>query len=190
MPQTLWSPSLVLAIYLNRRAPASRFVQMATVRPDGRPANRTLVFRGFLNDTSQLTFVTDLRSSKLADLAQSAVGRSLLVLSGDARTISDRRPDHRGRSRYDRSRAVGGSSSNAGGQLPEPTRLSFTWPASGEPRDAASRFPPSIPTPKFRCLISVCSCSTLIRSTFSRSTATRKTAGRFHRDDPGRWSGC
>ena len=79
--ETLWLPSLVLALYQNRHAPDSRFVQMATVRADGRPANRTLVFRGFLNDTPQLTFVTDARSTKVAELRTSALVRSLLVLS-------------------------------------------------------------------------------------------------------------
>ena len=100
MADTLWQPSLALANYVNRRDPAARFVQLATVRPDGRPANRTLVFRGFLNETSRLTFVTDLRSPKVGDLANSAVGRSLLVLSGNARAVSDRRRDDRGQWRH------------------------------------------------------------------------------------------
>ncbi len=43
-------------------------VQMATVRANGRPANRTLVFRGFLHDSPRLTFVTDERSAKVGDL--------------------------------------------------------------------------------------------------------------------------
>ncbi len=61
------------------------------------PPIARLVFRGFLNETSQLTFVTDLRSSKLADLDEVVVGRGLLVFSGDARAISNRRRAHRGR---------------------------------------------------------------------------------------------
>src|SRR5471030_2329762 len=71
MPHTLWRPSLVLALYQNRNAPNARFVQMATVRADGRPADRSLVFRGFLHETHQLTFATDTRGRKTAELAVS-----------------------------------------------------------------------------------------------------------------------
>ena len=35
--------------------------QLATVRTDGRPAVRTVVFRGFHNDSNMLTFNTDTR---------------------------------------------------------------------------------------------------------------------------------
>lgn len=44
-------------------------MQLATVRANGRPANRTVVFRGFLWDTERLTFVTDTRSGKVAEVA-------------------------------------------------------------------------------------------------------------------------
>src|SRR5271165_5693014 len=70
MPQTLWRPSLALALYLNRHAPQSRFVQMATVRADGRPANRTLTFRGFLDETHSLTFAADARGHVTTELAK------------------------------------------------------------------------------------------------------------------------
>jgi PPOX class probable FMN-dependent enzyme len=48
--------------------PASRFVSLATVRSDGRPAVRTVVFRGFAPDSNSLLFTTDLRSSKTEQL--------------------------------------------------------------------------------------------------------------------------
>ena len=47
-----------------------RYVQIATVREDGRPANRTVVFRGFLWETEKLTFVTDSRSCKVQEVAK------------------------------------------------------------------------------------------------------------------------
>ena len=97
MLDTLWCPSLALAIYLNRRAPASRFLQMATVRADGRPGNRTVVFRGFLNDTSLLTFVSDLRSSKLADLAKSPWVEVCWYFPVTHEQFRNRRAGHRGR---------------------------------------------------------------------------------------------
>jgi pyridoxamine 5'-phosphate oxidase len=157
MSQTLWSPSLVLAIYMNRRAPASRLLQMASVRPDGRPANRTLVFRGFLGDTAQLTFVTDLRSPKLADLSKSSwvevcwyfpvtheqfrIGGGVIVVGPDATDP-----------------ALSTARAECWRELPEPTRLSFTWPTSGEPRDSRVPYPkehpdPESPLPQFGLLV-------------------------------------
>lgn len=47
----------------------SRFMQLATVTANGWPANRTVVFRGFLPGSDALTFVTDARSQKVAHAA-------------------------------------------------------------------------------------------------------------------------
>jgi hypothetical protein len=41
---------------------------LATVRPDGRPAVRTVVFRGFLEGSEALQFTTDTRSEKCAHI--------------------------------------------------------------------------------------------------------------------------
>lgn len=59
-----WRSPLSRALHQNRSLAYARYVQLATVRPDGRPANRTIVFRGFLDQTNQLKFVTDRRSEK------------------------------------------------------------------------------------------------------------------------------
>ena len=71
MAEELWRPSLDLALHRNRQSPQVRFVQFATVRKSGRPAVRTLVFRGFLDDTHRLTFATDWRSYKTRELEHS-----------------------------------------------------------------------------------------------------------------------
>ena len=68
MADELWRPSLDLALHRNRQSPQCRFVQLASVREDGRPAVRTIVFRGFLGDTNRLTFATDGRSVKAHEL--------------------------------------------------------------------------------------------------------------------------
>jgi len=52
-------------VLLSESATKCRYVQLATIRADNRPANRTLVFRGFLEDTDQLKFVIDARSQKV-----------------------------------------------------------------------------------------------------------------------------
>lgn len=90
-PPTSWKQLLCSSLATNASLPYAKYMQLATVRPDGRPANRTVVFRcgaaaaaahacraltlpppththtrrGFLRDTEQLTFVTDTRSQKV-----------------------------------------------------------------------------------------------------------------------------
>ena len=71
MADELWRPSLDLALHRNRPSPDARYVQLATLRENHRPAVRTLVFRGFLGDTNHLTFATDGRSEKVVELEHS-----------------------------------------------------------------------------------------------------------------------
>jgi pyridoxamine 5'-phosphate oxidase len=188
MPQTLWTPSLILALFQNRHAPASRFVQMATLSALGRPANRTLVFRGFLNETSQLTFVTDLRSPKTSELArapwaeicwyfpvtheQFRIGGPITVVGEDATDqglLLTRREAWRA--------------------LPEATRITFTWPAPGLPRDLGVPFPTEhpdaeTPLPHFGLLV-------LDPHTvdFLEINGHPQNRWEFQRDEEGRWSG-
>ncbi|MCA1991428.1 MAG: pyridoxamine 5'-phosphate oxidase family protein, partial [Coleofasciculus sp. S288] len=59
-----WRSLLASALHKNRSLPYARYFQLATIRADGRPANRTVVFRGFLDSTNQLKIITDTRSQK------------------------------------------------------------------------------------------------------------------------------
>ncbi|NJK55123.1 MAG: pyridoxamine 5'-phosphate oxidase [Pleurocapsa sp. SU_5_0] len=64
-----WRSPLSSAIHHNRSKPYSRYFQLATVNPSGYPANRTVVFRGFLDDEqNQLKVITDARSAKIQDI--------------------------------------------------------------------------------------------------------------------------
>ncbi len=188
MPQTLWRSSLVLALYQNRQAPNARFVHMATVRADGRPANRTLVFRGFLHETHQLTFTTDSRTRKLAELAASPraelcwyfpvtheqfrIGGTIRLIgedSGDATLAAARRQTWR--------------------DLPEATRTSFTWPAPGLPRDTRVPFPiehpdPLEPLPHFALIV-----LDPLDVDHLELNGTPQNRWEYHRDHEGRWSG-
>jgi pyridoxamine 5'-phosphate oxidase len=67
-PIAPWRSNLVRAIERNRTQPHSRFFQLATVTPEGKPKNRTVVFRGFLERTNYLQIITDARSNKIEDL--------------------------------------------------------------------------------------------------------------------------
>ena len=64
MSLATWRSSLARALDCNRSLVYARYLQLATVRADQRPANRTIVFRGFLEGTDQLQFVTDARNAK------------------------------------------------------------------------------------------------------------------------------
>ena len=84
-----WRVILERALQINRSERHSRYFQLATIRPDGTPANRTVVFRGFSQGTNQLQIITDKRSEKIEQLThQSCLGRNLLVLYKEPRTIS------------------------------------------------------------------------------------------------------
>ena len=56
-----WRSALLKSLDLNKELKYSTFFQLATVRPNGKPANRTMVYRGFVGDSTKLTFTTDSR---------------------------------------------------------------------------------------------------------------------------------
>ncbi|MEL7521094.1 MAG: Npun_F5749 family FMN-dependent PPOX-type flavoprotein [Cyanobacteria bacterium J06634_5] len=64
-----WRTPLSRALHRNRAQPFARYLQLATVRGDGTPANRTIVFRGFRGKTNQLMFIADRRSEKIEQLS-------------------------------------------------------------------------------------------------------------------------
>lgn len=63
-----WRSQISRALHLNRSKPYSRYIQLATVNPQGLPTNRTVVFRGFLDNSNQLQIITDLRSEKVTHI--------------------------------------------------------------------------------------------------------------------------
>ncbi|NEQ97963.1 MAG: pyridoxamine 5'-phosphate oxidase [Cyanothece sp. SIO2G6] len=69
-----WRSPLSRALHRNRALPNARYVQLATVRLDGTPANRTIVFRGFAQGCDDLQFVSDRRSEKVQDLHHQPIG--------------------------------------------------------------------------------------------------------------------
>ena len=68
-----WRSPLSSAIHRNRSKPHSRYFQLATVTTEGYPANRTVVFRGFLEDeSSSFKIITDVRSAKIQQIEHQA----------------------------------------------------------------------------------------------------------------------
>jgi pyridoxamine 5'-phosphate oxidase len=128
-----------LALHRNREVAQSRFMQLATVCADGRPANRTVVFRGFLADSHQITMVSDVRSGKFKDLESHPWAevcwyfsrtREQFRLGGRVTVVGENTSDASlQEARYDAWRG-----------LTDTTRQSFTWPAPGAPRDPIALF--------------------------------------------------
>lgn len=141
-----WRSPLARALHLNRSLVNARYVQLATVREDGRPANRTVVFRGFLDPTDQLKFITDDRSQKLEQIASQPWGeicwyfpktREQFRLLGQLKAIQANHPDldlvqARQRQWQD---------------LSDAARLQFDWPEPRQSRSGADAFQPSPPDP-------------------------------------------
>ncbi|MDE5087260.1 MAG: pyridoxamine 5'-phosphate oxidase family protein, partial [Trichodesmium sp. St16_bin2-tuft] len=67
-----WRSPLARAIHKNQSLTYARYLQLATATPEGQPTNRTIVFRGFLEQTNQLKFITDSRSQKVEEIEKNA----------------------------------------------------------------------------------------------------------------------
>ena len=98
-----WRSPLSSAIHRNRSKPFSRYFQLATVTSEGYPANRTVVFRGFLDDEDNaLKIIIDLRSAKIQDIEHQAIGeicwyftktREQFRITGNLRLITPKDTD-------------------------------------------------------------------------------------------------
>ena len=67
-----WRQDLESAIQNNAGTAHSRFFQLATVDGKQNPACRTVVFRGFVDNTNALVAHTDVRSEKIQQLSNNA----------------------------------------------------------------------------------------------------------------------
>lgn len=140
-----WRSPLEQALHNNRSQAHSRYVQLATVRPNGRPANRTVVFRGFTAVGNELSFVTDARSEKCEHIHHQPWGevcwyftetREQFRLGGELRLIGVDSPVECQDLRQ------------AGWQrLSDAARSQFFWPHPGEPRVDPDRLTLSTPDP-------------------------------------------
>jgi PPOX class probable FMN-dependent enzyme len=128
-----WRSLLSRALHKNRSLPYARYFQLATVRPDGTPANRTVVFRGFLDDTNQLKIITDSRSQKAEQINYQSWGeacwyfpntREQFRLAGQLILIG---ADH-SNPLLQKARQITWQ------DLSDSARLQFAWPHPGEVR--------------------------------------------------------
>ncbi|GLJ55864.1 hypothetical protein SUGI_1199540 [Cryptomeria japonica] len=69
-----WRQLLSKSLDSNSSLRHATYFQLATVRPDGRPANRTVVFRGFMEGTNKLQVTTDSRTHKVEEIRHCPYG--------------------------------------------------------------------------------------------------------------------
>ena len=136
-----WRSYLARALQKNRSQPHSRYFQLATVQGDGYPANRTVVFRGFLEDSNQLKIITDVRSEKIIQIHHQARGeicwyftvtREQFRLAGELTLVDRNHPDPQLQAaRY-----------STWEQISDNARLQFTWANPGEPKSKNTKYIP------------------------------------------------
>lgn len=143
-----WRSPLARALQANKSLIYARYLQLATVRPNGHPANRTVVFRGFLGDSNQLKFITDDRSQKAEQIESNPWGeacwyfpktREQFRLAGPLTLVNASYPHpplHQARQ-------------TAWQELSEAARIQFAWPHPGQNRAEVSAFSPLPPDPVF-----------------------------------------
>jgi len=134
-----WRPLLRGAREREGRSPAARWLQLATVAPDGTPRVRTLVFRGWAGPAA-LDLLTDGRSAKTGELAHQAAvelcwllprARSQYRLRG---VLLPLLPDQQQRER-----------THHWGRLTPGGRALWGWPPPGAPMDRDGAFPAELP---------------------------------------------
>lgn len=130
MPIASWREPLDRALNRNHSQPHSRYFQLATVRTDGHPANRTVVFRGFLGETNQIKIVTDGRSEKADQIYQQPWGeicwyftetREQFRIAGQMALVGAAHPDPE----LQTARSI------LWQELSDKARASFLWPHPG-----------------------------------------------------------
>lgn len=144
-----WRTPIARALHRNRSLPYARYFQLATVRANGHPANRTVVFRGFWEPTNQLKIITDQRSEKIEQIQQQPWAeacwyfpktREQFRLSGTLKLILATEPDA----------ALTAARQQQWQDLSDAARLQFAWPDPKQPRadlSAESGFEPPPPDP-------------------------------------------
>ncbi|MEO0456243.1 MAG: Npun_F5749 family FMN-dependent PPOX-type flavoprotein [Cyanobacteria bacterium P01_A01_bin.114] len=180
-----WRASLAGALHRNRTHPYARYFQLATVRPDGTPANRTVVFRGFKGDTHILKIITDRRSEKIGHLAQSPWAeacwyftktREQFRLTGKLSCLDAANPDQKP------------CRLSAWQSISDGARSQFYWPQPGQPRTDQSAFDasaidPNAPPDSF-CLLLL----TPIRVDHLKLRGTPQNRYCYQQADDGGWS--
>jgi PPOX class probable FMN-dependent enzyme len=145
-----WRSVLAHTLHAHRHQPEARYLQLATVDQQQRPTNRTVVFRGFWEQTNWLKFITDTRSQKYTHLQQQPWAeacwyfpktREQFRISGQLHSIIA--PDHEHSHPPNQGNPPIIAAQNLARvqqwrELSDAARLQFAWPAPKDLRDADS----------------------------------------------------
>ncbi len=135
-----WRSAIARSLHLNRSLPESRYFQLATITPQGFPTNRTVVFRGFQDNTNNLQIITDARSDKVSHLQQHpqaeicwyfTKSREQFRFQGEISLITANTASQVRQTIWE--------------QISENARLQFIWPHPKAPR-TANAFPENPPS--------------------------------------------
>jgi pyridoxamine 5'-phosphate oxidase len=134
-----WRPLLRAARQREGRSPAARWLQLASLAPDGTPRVRTLVFRGW-GGGSSLDLLTDGRSAKAAELEREPAVELCWLLPRTRcqfrlrgrRAVLAEAVDERERRRHWQGLTPAG-------------RALWGWPEPAAPLAAAADFPSELP---------------------------------------------
>lgn len=141
-----WRSPLAHALHRNRALVYSRYFQLATVDEGNQPANRTVVFRGFLEGGDRLKIVTDTRSEKAGHIEHHPLGeicwyfpktREQFRLGGTLTLVHADHPDA----------TLQQTRQTQWRELSEGARLQFAWSHPGKPRSPEDDFNPPPPDP-------------------------------------------
>jgi pyridoxamine 5'-phosphate oxidase len=139
-----WRSNLARALQRESTKAESRYFQLATITTDGLPANRTVVFRGFLEDSNQLKIITDIRSQKCQEIRQQAIAeacwyftetREQFRIRGKLLIVDINYPNQE----------LQQVRQQTWQNLSEQARIQFDWANPGEKRAEAEAFSPPPP---------------------------------------------
>lgn len=193
-----WYTCLRQSLKKNEKSRDSRYFQVATVTADGRPTNRTVVYRGFLPmpdgrvDENILTFVTDRRSEKVEHLervpfAEVAwyfpVTREQYRISGKVRVVTEEETE----AALDKARTM------AWRNMSDPGRQQFLWPSPGVVRkgdaaDEAQYNAVDLPTKDDPVAPAFCLCCLEVDRVSLLSLKSNERVD-FYRANDGSWQG-
>ncbi len=142
-----WRTLLQAALHRNRSDPGVRYLQLATVDPQGHPRNRTVVFRGFLGDTDRIQLAVDGRSEKLRQIAHCPLAqicwyfcktREQFRIAGTLEAITAEHPDPEAQQQRQQ----------LWQQISEKGRLLWFWPEPKGPLASPEAFVQKLPPEK------------------------------------------
>lgn len=146
MPNPPWRSQLENSLEQHRNITYARYLQLATITQENRPANRTVVFRGFYGDKNCLKFAVDSRSEKVSQIVVQpwaeacwyfTQSREQFRLSGLLHLVQEDNADM----------ALQQARQASWQELSDAARLQFAWADPGKPRADDANFAPPPPHP-------------------------------------------